>query len=115
MDWADESGRSGPDRSDRPCVCVWAREQLRRLISPHALLVPPLSPGLDAARTCFRTGSLRPGADRGGDQQAEGGEVERDGDGQTRNFEHKLRGVGSRLGKGFSDQGSEAINDANML
>ena len=96
-------------------MCVWAREQLRRLISPHALLVPPLSPGLDAARTCFRTGSLYPGADRGGDQQAEGGEVERDGDGQTRNFERKLGGVGSRLGKGFSDQGSEAINDANML
>ena len=41
--------------------------------------------------------------------------MERDGDGQTRNFERKLGGVGSRLGKGFSDQGSEAINDAKML
>ena len=39
----------------------------------------------------------------------------RDGDGQTRNFERKLGGVGSRLGKGFSDQDSEVINDGKML
>ena len=81
----------------------------------HSSSTPPLSPGLDAARTCFRTGSLRPGADRGGDQQAEGREVVRDGDGQTRNFERMLGGVGSRLGKGFSDQGSEANDDVKIL
>ena len=47
--------------------------------------------------------------------EADGGEVVQDGDGQTRNFERKLGGVGSRLGKGFSDQGSEANDDVKML
>ena len=67
----------------------------------HSSSTPPLSPGLDAARTCFRTGSLRPGADRGGDQQAEGREVERDGDGQTRNFDRKLGELEADWAKGF--------------
>ena len=98
VDWAAADGRSGPDRSGAVrCVpCVW-REQLRRLISPHALLLAAALTKSGCSENMFP--ALEPEAQhthKETNREARGGEAEWDKWSGTAKREEKTLGARRR-------------------
>lgn len=108
VDWAAADGRSGPDRSgaERCVPCVW-REQLRRLISPHALLLPAALTKSGCSENMFpalKAEAQHPQKETNRDERREVREAEWDkwsGTSKGENFGRKEEKVKSGLGKWF--------------